>query len=121
MADFAAERENVSHHHAAVVDDDVAFHGDEIAEQLAIDIRVTLHHEEMAGHLLGGAHGEIAEPGRPARNRHPDGSVGRLQGGPEPGLHLRGLAEITELDLLPGPGGRRDGLRGRTGLPALTG
>ena len=53
---------------------DVAFDGDEVAEQLAVDVGSALDHQQMAVHALVRPDAEIAQAGGAAGNRHPNAS-----------------------------------------------
>ncbi len=80
---LAAERQNVSRDDAARMDHHVAVDGDEVAQQLAVDVGGALHHEQVAGHGLVGADAEVAHAGGAVGHRDADAAVTPAERFPE--------------------------------------
>ena len=110
VANFASQREYVSRHDAAVVDEDISRDGNQIALQMTIDIGIALHDQEVTVHRLVGAEREISETSGAVGDRDMHDPIAGTQRGRESRLDLRRLAQVTQVNGWAAVLRRRDGL-----------
>jgi hypothetical protein len=98
VSHLATEGEYVTGDNAPGVHYHVAINCHQVATERSIDVGISIHDQEIAFEVFGGAQAEIAAVSPSISNGQAEGAVFPLQNRAEPSFDLDGAAEIAEVD-----------------------